>query len=147
MISLDTNILLYGTNRDCPEFQWANPVLTKMVSRPDDWLLADQVLFEYYRLVRSPKVLARPLDAAAAARQVEFFRDESGCQHCNQPAECWGEALRWMRRGDFPAARTFDLVLAVTLRLNGVRLFYTRNERDFRDFGFFDVVNPEFEPL
>jgi len=41
----------------------------------------------------------------------------------------------------FPARRTFDLVLAVTLHRNGVETFYTRNPTDFDGFGWFRVVD------
>ena len=37
--------------------------------------------------------------------------------------------------------RFHDLVLAVTLRANGVDEFYTRNVADFRDAGFTGLVN------
>jgi hypothetical protein len=42
----------------------------------------------------------------------------------------------------FSARRTFDLVLAVTLRRNGVETLYTRNASDFAAFGWFTVVDP-----
>ena len=42
----------------------------------------------------------------------------------------------------FPARRTFDLVLALTLKAQGVTEFYTRNTKDFEDLGFFIVKNP-----
>ena len=42
----------------------------------------------------------------------------------------------------FPRRRTYDLVLAVTLRSAGVTEFYTRNVVDFRDAGFTRIVNP-----
>jgi len=43
---------------------------------------------------------------------------------------------------NFPRRRTYDLVLAVTLRSHGVKEFYTRNVADFRTAGFESVVNP-----
>ena len=42
----------------------------------------------------------------------------------------------------FPARRSFDLVLAITLKNNGVREFHTRNIRDFDGLGLFTVVDP-----
>jgi|GEM_PF-3058958 len=42
----------------------------------------------------------------------------------------------------FPRRRTYDHVLAVTLKSQGVTEFYTRNGADFRTAGFTDVVNP-----
>ena len=42
----------------------------------------------------------------------------------------------------FPRRRTYDQVLAVTLKSHGVTEFYTRNEADFRTAGFASVINP-----
>jgi len=142
MNSLDTNILYYATNADCREHAWARPVLEGLLAAPGEWVLADQVLLEYYRLVRNPAVLTRPLGAVAAARQLRFLREETGCMHCGYDIALWPEVMSWLERPDLPAARTFDVMLAVTLRAAGVKRFYTRNARDFSAFGFFDVVNP-----
>jgi predicted nucleic acid-binding protein len=143
MNSLDANILYYATNADCPEHVWARPVLQELLDTPDQWVLADQVLWEYYRLVRNPSVLSRPLRAAEAAQRLRFFREEAGCMHCGYDTALWTEMAAWLARPEFPAARTFDLLLAVTLRAAGVRRFYTRNVKDFQPFGFFEVLNPE----
>lgn len=143
MNSLDTNVLYYATNADCQEHPWARSVLEELLAAPSEWVIADQVLCEYYRLVRNPAVLRHPLGAADAARRVRFFREEAGCLHCGYDGAFWSEVRAWMARPEFPAARTFDLVLAVTLRAAGVTRFYTRNAKDFHPFGFFEVVNPE----
>ena len=147
MKSLDTNILLYGTNADCPEFTWANPVLERMRAEPGQWIISDQVFLEYYALIRSPRVLTQPLDPLAASRQVEALREEVGCLHCGYSVDSWQEIRHWLGNPEFPARRVFDLVLAVTLRDHGVKIFFTRNVKDFEPFGFFEVVNPEGSPL
>jgi toxin-antitoxin system PIN domain toxin len=143
MNSLDTNILYYATNADCREHAWARPVLEELLAAPNEWIIADQVLWEYYRLVRNPSVVARPLGAAAAAQRLRFFREEAGCMHCGYDIALWPQMAPWLERAGFPASRTFDLVLAVTLRAAGVTRFLTRNAKDFEAFGFFEVVNPE----
>ena len=63
--------------------------------------------------------------------------------HCGYDIALWGEMSDWLARPEFPATRTFDLVLAVTLQAAGVTRFYTRNVEAFKAFSFFDVVNPE----
>lgn len=143
MQSLDTNILYYATNADCPEHGWARPVVEELLRHPREWVIADQVLLEYYRLVRNPAVLERPLTAEATSARLGFFRDEAGCMHCGYEPALWPDVQRWLERPGFPPARTFDLVLAVTLSANGVDRFYTRNVKDFVAFGFFEVLNPE----
>jgi predicted nucleic acid-binding protein len=46
------------------------------------------------------------------------------------------------RDHDFPARRTFDAVLALTLRAHGVTRLYTHNGRDFAGAGFAEVIDP-----
>jgi len=81
MKSLDTDILLYATNSSCPEHAQARRVVEAMLAEPCQWILAEQVLWEYYRLLRDPAVLERPLGARAAADRLEFFHDRAGCLH------------------------------------------------------------------
>jgi predicted nucleic acid-binding protein len=140
--SLDTNVLYYGTNTACPEHEMARVLLERVGREPLQWIIAEQVLFEYYRLVRNPVVLAKPLSADEAAKKLRFFRDELGCQHCAYDRGSWEEVILGLADPVFPARRTFDLVLAVTLRRNGVDTFYTRNVADFESFGWFRVIDP-----
>jgi predicted nucleic acid-binding protein len=144
--SLDTNILYYATNLRCPEHARAAALVRSIRHSPAEWIVADQVLFEYYRLVRNPVVLARPLDAAEAMARLRYFREELGCLHCAYDQTLFGEAASLLAAAEVPASRTFDRVLAVTLRKNGVRTFYTRNARHFEDLGWFDVIDPIVEP-
>lgn len=143
MKSLDTNILYYATNADCAEHAWARPAVEAMLERPSEWILADQVLFEYYRLIRNPKVLATPLGAAEAARRIRFFREEAGCLHCGYDQRTWDAISNHLSDRHFKPSRTFDLVLAITLHAHGVKVFYTRSTADFAPFGLFEVRNPE----
>ncbi len=142
MKSIDTNLLYYATNRDCQEHEKARALLEQVARETGEWILADQVLFEYYRLVRNPLVLAHPLPAQEASLRLRFFREELGCLHCAYDRDCWEQAVAALAAPAFPPARTFDLVLAVTLRRNGVDAFYTRNVRDFEGFGWFTVIDP-----
>lgn len=109
---------------------------------PPEWIVADQVLLEYYRLVRNPAVLQKPLSATDAGRRIRFFRDETGWRHCAYDRDCWNEAVLGLSDSSFPARRTFGLVLAVTLRRNSVDTFFTRNPADFDAFGWSIVIDP-----
>lgn len=142
MNSLDTNILYFATNSSCPEHPRARALVERAAREHLEWTVADQVLFEYYRLVRNPAVLEKPLSAGDAGRRIRFFRDEIGWRHCAYDQACWSEVIGGLSDPSFPARRTFDLVLAVTLRRNGVQTFYTRNTADFEAFGWFTVVDP-----
>jgi len=142
MRSLDTNILLYAADEDCREHAAAIRLLNDALHSPADWMLSDQVLFEMYVGLRHPKVFAKPLAATEAARRVAFLRDESGFSFCCHELRSWPMIHAGLSTPAFPRRRTYDLVLAVTLKRNGVTDFYTRNVAAFFTAGFERVVNP-----
>jgi toxin-antitoxin system PIN domain toxin len=142
MKSLDTNILLYAINKDCPEHEACSDLVRHALGEPESWIIADQVWFELYRLLRNPAVLSQPLSAPDAAASVAWYRNKSGWVHCAWETSMIGQLEGLWKEDSFPARRSFDLVLAITLKNNGVKQFYTRNTKDFEVFDFFAVVNP-----
>ena len=142
MNSLDTTILLYGTNQDCAEFVPANGVIEDALGKPEEWIVADQVYFELYRLLQNKIVLENPLTSLEAFETVSFFRNKSGWMHCCYETPFWSDAEEWMKKDIFSGKNVFDLKLAITLKNNGVQTFYTRNAKDFEHLNYFSVINP-----
>ena len=142
MKSFDTNILVYASNADCLEHQKALELIEHAVNEPEDWIVPEQIYFEFYRLIRNPTVVGKPLNAAQAYTAVDFYRNNSGFLHCCYESSSWNNVEKWLRDSQVPARNIFDLKLAVTLKDNQVSEFYTRNIRDFEAFGWFDCINP-----
>jgi toxin-antitoxin system PIN domain toxin len=142
MNSLDTNILIYASNQDAPEHAKAQKVVAKLLATPSEWILADQVLIEFYRALRNPAVFQSPTTAPDAWGIVNFYREEAGCQRCCFELEMWHRLEHHLKSSRFEAKRTFDAVLAITLTSNAVQVFYTRNTKDFKGFGFRSVIDP-----
>lgn len=142
MKSLDTNVLLYALNADCSEHAKARAVVERALTESHQWIIADQVYFEFYRLLRNPAVLSRPLGAAQAAETVAWYRSHSGWLHCAYEPAMMTRVSAWWSSSSFSGRNTFDLVLAVTLASNGVHEFHTRNTADFLPFELFSVHNP-----
>ena len=140
--SIDTNILLYAANEDCPEQGVCCALLEKATEDPEQWIIADQVYLELYRALRNPRVLRKPRKAEEAVAHIRQLRDELGFLHCGYTVECWPQLLDRLEVGDFPYQRTHDAVLSGTLLHHGVGTFYTRNTKDFMDAGFSRLINP-----
>ena len=140
--SIDTNILLYAANEDCPEQGVCCALLEKAAEEPEQWIIADQVYLELYRALRNPRVLRKPRKAGEAVAHITQLRDELGFLHCGYTSECWPQLLDRLEVDDFPYQRTHDAVLSETLLRHGVQTFYTRNTKDFLDSGFSQVINP-----
>lgn len=141
MKSLDTNILIYAVNEGCAEHERALRVYEDMLTNPAQWIVADQVLFEFYRALRNPRILERPLDHAAALHQIRFLREESGVLHCGYDTRFWEKIVIPMIGSERSSSHIFDRILAITLLGNGVTTFHTRNTRDFSEFPFKELVN------
>ena len=142
MKSMDTNVLLYAINKDCPEHDRCASLVRQALGEAESWVIADQVWFELYRLLRNPAVLSNPLDASDAAATIAWYRNKSGWLHCAWDIGMMGQLEGIWNNDSFPARRSFDLVLAITLKSNGVKEFHTRNTKDFEDAGFLSLVNP-----
>ena len=140
MLSLDTNILVYAQNADCPEHVGALQYLVDCAGR-DDVVICELVLVELYILLRNPAVISSPLTAAEALSVCRSYR-------CNprwrlvENAPIMDEVWRCAGAESFARRRIIDARLAFTLRHHGVTELATANVKDFNGFGFDRVWNP-----
>lgn len=141
MKSFDTNILFYSLNQDTPESESAFRLIRRALDNPEEWIVADQVYFELYRLIRNPSVLDRPLTAMQAYEVVDYYRNKSGWLTCAYNVTFWKDMVPYLETA-VPSSNIFDLRLAVTLKNNMVRNFHTRNVKDFEQLGWFEVIDP-----
>jgi toxin-antitoxin system PIN domain toxin len=140
VLSIDTNVLLYAQNQDCPEHEAAVGFLTECADRTDV-AVCELVLMELYQLLRNPAVVTRPLDGPEAAEVCQTFRrNRRWALIENAPVmnDVWVVAAT----SGIARRRLFDARLALTLRHHGVDEFATRNINDFNDFGFSRVWDP-----
>jgi toxin-antitoxin system PIN domain toxin len=145
VISLDSNLLLYAYNADAPLSARAARFLEAMNPR-DDVVLSEFTLVEFYRLLRNPAVLSKPLSAGEAAAVITQFRQHPYWRVAGFPASdstaLHDELWRLACVSRFAFRRIFDARLALVLRAYGVTEFATANVKDFQGFGFRRVWNP-----
>jgi len=113
MKSGDTNLLLYAMNRGCAEHAAAKAWLEAALAEPRAWIFADQILFELHRLLRHPKVLAKPLSSSSPVEQITWFRGETGFLHCDYEESRWVGVLKVLAtQGERSGLLVHDAVLA-----------------------------------
>ena len=140
MISIDTNLLLYGQNMDCPQHGRAFQFIGECARR-DDVAICELVLVELYILLRNPAVLEQPFEPNEAEAVCQTYRRNPRWRLIeNAPImdRVWGLA----REHHFARRRIFDARIALTLQHHGVVEMATANVRDFDDLGFHRVWNP-----
>ena len=143
MISIDTNILLYAQNIDCPEHTAAYNFLLECSLR-DDVVLCELVLVELYVLLRNPSVLKRPLSSAQAVSICQIYRQNPKWRLVEN-APVMEAVWEKVNKPDFPRRRIFDIRLALTLQHHGVTDLATANIKDFQDLELHRVWNPVLE--
>lgn len=140
MLSIDTNILLYAQNEDCPEHRPARAFIEECGSR-DDVAICDLVLVDLYQLLRNRAVLNFPLNAPDAAAVCLKWRENprwAVIENAPIMDKIWVIA----QRPDISRRAIFDARIALTLRHHGITEFATRNTRDFEGYGFSHLINP-----
>jgi toxin-antitoxin system PIN domain toxin len=140
VISIDTNLLLYSLNRDCPEYAAARAFVEACAARRDV-AIAELVLVELYVLLRNPAVVRAPLGAGEAAALCQAFRRHPHWALIDT-AEVMDRVWVAAARPDVARRHVVDARLAHTLLDNGVEELATRNSRDFEGFGFRRVFDP-----
>jgi len=143
VISIDTNILLYAQNQDCPEHGRAFAFVAESGLR-DDVVICELVLVELFVLLRNPAVLERPLPADAAVEVCQVYRRNPRWRliECAPVMEnVWTHA----GQPNFARRRIFDARIALTLLHHGVTELATANLKDFDGLGFARLWNPALE--
>jgi len=140
MISIDTNILLYAQNADCPEHEPARDYLLGL-AQSQDVAICELVLVELYLLLRNPAVIRQPLGPSEAAEMCRSYRGNPRWRLIENAPVMEGV---WSAAGDvgFARRRIIDLRLALTLQHHGVTELATANVKDFEGLGFERVWNP-----
>lgn len=140
MKSLDTNILIYAANADCSEHKKAYSIVEQLLTSPTEWMLSEQVLFEYLRALTNPLIFSSPLTKKSAIKVVKEFKDSSGLSFVCYESTFFNNIMSTHAKSK--KDRLYDIILATTLLHNGVTEFYTRNVNDFEGLGFERVINP-----
>ena len=139
---VDTNILLYGANRDAPEHPAARDFLAEIGTTADPWYLSDGVVYEFMRVSTHPKVFPRPLDWREALAFLQPLLNADNLRILAAARDHWtllGEVLAGLTH---PAGNLFfDVRTVVLMREHGIRRIYT-TDADFLQFDAIEVINP-----
>lgn len=144
MISCDTNILYTAYNASLADHTKAFRFIQE--HRTDrEFMLCEQVLMEFYCLLRNPALSARALTPEEAVHVIQTFRTNPAWRIVDVITHQRERMDRvWQRAAErnFAYRKIFDLRLAETLIGHGVTDFATRNLKDFAGCGFTRLFDP-----
>lgn len=143
--SVDTNVLLYGSDRSSPFAERATEFLAECASGEDVFYLAWPTIIGYLRISTHRAIFSAPLSPDEAMQNVQALLALPHVRTLGEDEGFW-DVYRDVARA-FPVRgnAVSDAQLAALLRQHGVKTLYT-NDADFKRFGFLTVINP-FNPL
>jgi hypothetical protein len=139
---IDTNLLLYGANKDAEEHRSAVAFLNQTASSRDLWFLTEGICYEFLRVATHPKVFVKPLTWKEALRFLQSFWDSSAFEILVAGEDHWFILKEILEETTHPSGNLFfDIRTVVLMREHGIREIYT-TDTDFLQFKGVKVINP-----
>jgi toxin-antitoxin system PIN domain toxin len=142
MFVVDTNVLVYAANSNCPEHGRCRDLLLQWRVSKLPWYLTWSIVYEFIRITTHPRVLRQPWTAQAAWTFVEavFASETLGIlNHSGKHREIAQQTFEELP--DLRGNLVHDSHTAIVMREHGIRRIYTR-DADFHRFPFLEVVDP-----
>lgn len=142
MFVVDTNILLFAIDQDCPEHDTFRAQLNTWRKSSSPWHLTWGIVYEFLRVSTHPNVFRKPLLLSQAWSFIEALLASPSLtllvatdRHRQVAEEVFTEIP------DIRGNLVFDAHTAILMREHGIKAIYTR-DGDFNRFHFIDVIDP-----
>ena len=142
MFVVDTNVLIYAANENCPEHTHCLKLLRKWRSQRSAWFVTWGVLYGFLRVVSHPRVLPHPWPIKDAWKFVEALLVSPGLDILRETElhdEVCADTIRQVPQ--LAGNLATDLHIVVLMREHGVKVIYTR-DTDFHRFPDVEVRDP-----
>jgi uncharacterized protein len=141
-VAVDTNILLYAANPDCPEYASARSVVERLRTGTRPWYLTWGVIYEFLRVVTHSAVSKRPLSLSTAVSYVRYLFDSPSIGILRETETHLGELEELARQlPGISANDVHDAHTVVLMREHNIRTILTA-DKGFRRFKDIQVVDP-----
>ena len=141
--TIDANLLLYASNRDCDEHEPARQFIEDRGHDPDLLCLAWSTLSAYLRISTHPSIFRNPLAPDQAWANIQALIALPRTRITTEEDDFSDHYQRLAQETIIRGNLVPDAHLAALMHQHGVRKIYT-NDTDFRRFSFLEVINPFF---
>ena len=141
MIAVDTNILVYAHRKDSEWHARASASLRELAEGVAPWAIAWPCAHEFLAIVTHPRIFRAPTPIAAAADQVEAWRESPSLVMLAEDEGYWGALKTLILEARITGPRVHDARVAALCLSHAVRELWTA-DRDFSAFPALRVRNP-----
>jgi toxin-antitoxin system PIN domain toxin len=142
MFVVDTNILVYGADRDSTFHDRCFDQIEKWRKQSAPWYTTWGILYEFLRVVTHPRVFRKPWPAGKAWGFVEALLASPSLEVLIPGKRHAAVAAEVLNTLPFISGNLmFDTQTAVLMKEHGLKRIYTR-DTDFFRFPFLEPVDP-----
>ena len=142
MVLLDTNILVYASNRSSPLFKKAKEIRDRALKGQLKACISLQNLSEFYSVVTSSKKVKKPLAPQQTKQEIEKYLKCSIIKKLAIKPSTITLTMELAERYNITQQNIYDTQLVATMLENRVRKVVTRNDSDFSVFSEIETENP-----
>jgi uncharacterized protein len=143
MFVVDTNILVYGANRDAPEHARSRELIESWRRQAPPWYLTWKIIYEFLRVTTHPRIMPQPWSLERAWNFMEAMLSSPSLTvltETDRHEVIAGEVFAKLGR-ILSGNLIHDTHTAIIMREYGIRRIYTR-DTDFHRFAFLEVIDP-----
>lgn len=137
---IDTNLLIYATNKNSIFHQKAKNFLEKELPNYN-LCLSSQNIIEFYAIITNPKKIEKPLTQSQATLIIKKFIKSGYFQIITPRSKTVFLLLNFLKKYNIKSLEIYDLYLAATMKDNNISIIYTADTTIFKKLGF-AAINP-----
>ena len=142
LILLDTNVLVYGQEKQSRFFESSRILLEKGFAGMLPLCVSPQILMEFHSTVTNPKRVTKAVPVADSLDQIKEYLVSPSIRKIYPSRKTLSEVLRLIEVYQISRQEIYDAQLVATMLSNGVTRICTYNVEHFKKYKEIEVVTP-----
>lgn len=140
-ICIDSNILIYAFNAQSQFNVRAEAILEELV-RADGFAIADISLIEFYQIITNVKVVSEPISPDNSYKIIKDILLNKKIEVLETNIDILELTFESAANNNVRKYEIYDHLIANLCKHNNIKKFITANDKDFKKYDFFEVINP-----
>jgi aminotransferase in exopolysaccharide biosynthesis len=140
-ICIDSNVLIYAFNAQSQFNARAEAILEELILA-DGFAIADISLIEFYQIITNDKLLSDPISPDKSYEIIKDILLNKKIEVLETNIDILKLTFESAANHNVRKYEIYDHLIANLCKHNNIKQFITGNDKDFKKYDFFDVINP-----
>ena len=140
-ICIDSNILIYAFNAQSQFNARAEAILEELI-QSDGFAITDVSLIEFYQIITNDKVVSDPISPDKSYKIIKDILLNKKIEVLETNIDILKLTFESAANYNVRKYEIYDHLIANLCKHNNIKQFITANDKDFKKYDFFDLINP-----